>query len=187
MKRRASILAIVGASLGVRRALAAPSLKPQASSLKPRFWRATIHHTATPPDRPAERIRAIDADHRSRGWDGIGYHLLVAEDGGVFFGRPLERQGAHVKGENEGNLGVALIGDYRQSAPPEAALASVRRLLAWAFETWGFGPEAVYFHKDLAATECPGRWPKDLLFLRSPVSGLHPQKKEANRERSRTD
>jgi len=124
------------------------------------FWRATIHHTGTPPENPATRVRSIDADHRSRKWDGIGYHLLVAEDGGVYFGRPLSHQGAHVLHENEGNLGIALIGNYSDHTPPEAALASVRRLLAWAFETWGFGPEAVYFHKELAATACPGAWDK---------------------------
>ncbi|HET6441913.1 MAG TPA: N-acetylmuramoyl-L-alanine amidase [Phycisphaerae bacterium] len=135
------------------------------------FWRATIHHTATPSDRPAERVRAIDADHRSRGWDGIGYHFLVAEDGTVFTGRPLDRQGAHVKGENEGNLGIAFIGTYTNRVPPKAALASVRRLLAARpvespAATWGFGPEAVYFHRDLAATECPGTWDKGVLFDR---------------------
>ena len=166
MNRRTSILAIVGAGLAARRAVAALPEK------KSRFWRATIHHTATPPENPAARVRSIDAYHRSLGWDGIGYHLLVSEDGGVWFGRPLDKQGAHVKGENEGNLGIALIGHYSAHAPPEAALASVRRLLAWAFETWGFGPEAVLFHKELAATECPGNWPKELLFGRHAGSAM---------------
>ena len=135
------------------------------------FYRATIHHTATPPDRPAERVRNIDAYHRSLGWDGIGYHFLIAEDGQVFPGRPLDRQGAHVKGENGGNLGIAFIGTYADRPPPEAALAAARRLLAWAFETWGFGPEAVYFHKDLAATECPGAWGKDMLWVAGESKG----------------
>ncbi|HUU31867.1 MAG TPA: peptidoglycan recognition family protein [Phycisphaerae bacterium] len=125
-----------------------------------RFWRATIHHTATPPDRPAERVRNIDADHRARGWGGVGYHFLISEDGTVFPGRPLDRQGAHVLGENEGNLGIAFIGTYTDRAPPAAALASIRRLLA----AWGFGPAEVYFHRDLAATECPGMWDKGVLF-----------------------
>jgi len=181
MNRRTSILAIVGAGLAARRAMAATAAttataaKPQAAR---RYWRATIHHTDTSPANPAARVRSIDADHRARGWDGCGYHLLVAEDGGVFFGRPLDRQGAHVKGENEGNLGIALIGNYSDRAPPEAALASVRRLLAWAFETWGFGPEAVYFHKELKATECPGAWPKAMLWNSEPGT-RKPEQKEA--------
>ena len=106
MNRRTSILAMGGLLFGAVRAArgAMPSaVRPQISSLKSRFRRATIHHTATSPDRAAERVRAIDADHCSRGWDGCGYHLLVAESGAVFFGRPLDRQGAHVRGENEGN------------------------------------------------------------------------------------
>ena len=134
--------------------------KPEGGPGGLRFWRVTIHHTATSPDNPAERVRSIDADHRSRGWDGVGYHFLVAEDGTVFPGRPLDRQGAHIKGENGGNLGIAFIGTYTDRPPPEAALASVRRL----FVAWGFGPEAVYFHRDLAATECPGTWDKGVLF-----------------------
>jgi N-acetylmuramoyl-L-alanine amidase len=85
---------------------------------------------------------------------------LVAEDGTVYAGRPVGRQGAHVKGENEGNLGIAFIGTYTDRPPPEAALVAARRLLAQA----GLGPEAAYFHKDLAATECPGAWPKALLL-----------------------
>ena len=145
---------------GPREAPAGPPAVPPVGPGGRRFWRATIHHTATSANNPAERVRAIDADHRSRGWDGIGYHFLVAEDGTVFSGRPLDRQGAHVRGENEGNLGIALIGNYTDRPPPEAALAFVRRLLA----TWGFGPDAVYFHRDLAATECPGPWDQGVLF-----------------------
>jgi hypothetical protein len=158
MNRRAAILGVGAILAGAAKAVRA------APTPRGRYWRITIHHTATPSDRPADRVRAIDADHRRRGWDGIGYHLLVAEDGAVFFGRPLDRQGAHVRGENEGNLGIALIGDYVDHAPPEAALCAVCRLLAWARETWGIGRAAVYFHRDLAATECPGTWEKALLW-----------------------
>jgi len=156
MNRRTAIRAIAGAGLALGPAVAAA---PAAH----RFTRATIHHTATPSDYPAARVRAIDAYHRSLGWDGIGYHVLVGADGSLWFGRPLDRDGAHVRGQNAGNLGLAFIGDYTSGPPSAAALAAARAFLALAMAAYGFGPERVYFHKELARTACPGAWDKRLV------------------------
>jgi len=160
MNRRAAIGTIAGLALGPAAAEAAAAPGAPAAH---RFTRATIHHTVTPADRPADRVRAIDAYHRSLGWDGIGYHVLVGADGGLWFGRPLDRDGAHVRGENAGNLGLAFIGDFSSGRPAEAALQTARAFLALAQAAYGFGPEAVFFHKELARTACPGDWDKRLL------------------------
>lgn len=58
-----------------------------------------------------------------RGWSDIGYHFVITngfagrdrpdelgEDGKIWPGRPETVQGAHVRGHNEDNLGVALVG-----------------------------------------------------------------------------
>ena len=47
-----------------------------------------------------------------RNWSDIGYHYLVDRNGKVATGRPLERQGAHVKGRNKGTIGIALFGGH---------------------------------------------------------------------------
>lgn len=131
-------------------------------------WRITIHHTATPADRPGERVRAIRDHHvRINGWSDIGYHLLVGEDGSLWFGRPLAIQGAHVKGLNERNIGLAFIDDFAagpRREPSAAALETARAVLDILARTYGVPRERIYFHRDLAATECPGSWDKQKLF-----------------------
>ena len=52
----------------------------------------------------------------NRGWYDIGYHFVIDYDGTLAAGRPLVRMGAHVKGENKGTVGVALMGGYGSAA-----------------------------------------------------------------------
>ena len=69
--------------------------------------RAVIHHTATPIDTTVESIRNHHIN--VKGWDDIGYHFLVKEDGSVVEGRSMFKKGAHAKGRNN-YVGIALIG-----------------------------------------------------------------------------
>ena len=52
----------------------------------------------------------INQWHLKRGWSGIGYHYVVLLDGTIEYGRSIYKQGAHVKGENEGSIGICYIG-----------------------------------------------------------------------------
>ena len=92
-----------------------------------------VHCTATPEGRDFS-VAQIDAMHRHRGFDGIGYHYLIGLDGTVRQGRAVERVGAHVAGRNANTIGVSYVGgidragrakDTRTSAQREA----LRRLL----------------------------------------------------------
>lgn len=82
-----------------------------------------LHTTAS----PYGSFELIDAWHRDRGWDGIGYHKLITNcygsyeawkekrpepklDGDVFLGRPFTVQGAHARGWNDKSIGVAMVG-----------------------------------------------------------------------------
>ena len=69
--------------------------------------KAVIHHTATPIDTTVESIRNHHIN--VNGWDDIGYHFLIKEDGSVVEGRSMFKQGAHAKGRND-YVGIALIG-----------------------------------------------------------------------------
>ena len=68
-----------------------------------------IHCSAT---REGEDISAavIDGWHRDRGWSGIGYHYVVSLNGNIEYGRPIDKQGAHVKDHNKGSIGICYIG-----------------------------------------------------------------------------
>lgn len=48
--------------------------------------------------------------HRARGWDDIGYHVVIRRDGRMEFGRPFDVMGAHVQGYNDNSIGICLIG-----------------------------------------------------------------------------
>tara|TARA_R110001632_G_scaffold155372_1_gene273574 strand:- start:553 stop:993 length:441 start_codon:yes stop_codon:yes gene_type:complete len=52
----------------------------------------------------------INRWHLKRGWSGIGYHYVVLLDGTIEYGRSIYKQGAHVKGENKGSIGICYIG-----------------------------------------------------------------------------
>ncbi len=47
---------------------------------------------------------------KERGWSDIGYHYVITQDGSVQLGRPIERSGAHVRGQNDNSIGICLTG-----------------------------------------------------------------------------
>lgn len=53
---------------------------------------------------------AIHKLHLSFGWDGIGYHKVILQNGYIENGRPEYWSGAHVLGYNNVSIGVCLIG-----------------------------------------------------------------------------
>ncbi len=52
------------------------------------------------------RARSFHEFHREKGWGGIGYHFVIADDGALICARPTILKGAHVGGHNTENLGV---------------------------------------------------------------------------------
>lgn len=101
----------------------------------------------------------IDAWHRERGWEGIGYHFVIcngqaaahsvydaATDGLVQTGRPEMHIGAHAKGHNAHSLGVCLIGEHRFTGMQFVALQSLLRTLQ---KRHHIAPAAVLGHCEL--------------------------------------
>lgn len=126
----------------------------------------TVHHTAGPSfwgitgaDAAAE-IRNIQRFHqKQRGWADIGYHYIVDRAGNVWQGRKLMYQGAHARGDlNRGNIGIALLGNFCNQRPTAAQYRSLAILIEKICEHFGFGPERVFTHGELAEgkTSCPG-------------------------------
>ena len=88
----------------------------------------TIHCSASPQGR-GDDAETIHSWHMKRGWDGIGYHYVVLEDGEIQRGRPHYWKGAHVGGHNYRNLGICLIGDDVFTDEQYGALAFLLREL----------------------------------------------------------
>ena len=68
-----------------------------------------VHCTASPEGLDLD-AKAIDRMHRNRGFSMIGYHYLIKLDGTIEEGRPLDKQGAHVRGYNDESIGIAYVG-----------------------------------------------------------------------------
>lgn len=61
----------------------------------------------------------IDGLHRRKGWNGIGYQLVIKRNGRLEPGEPLGNRGAHVKGFNHNSVGVCMIGGVNMEGKPE--------------------------------------------------------------------
>ena len=118
----------------------------------------------------AARVRAIWNYHvNSNGWDDIGYNWLIDPNGVLYEGRADNLQGAHFCGHNSGTMGVCVMGTYSTVLPTEAAINTLKQLLAWKCCKEGIDPEDFSFHnssglnlyhisghRDGCSTECPG-------------------------------
>lgn len=101
---------------------------------------------------------------RDRGWRDIGYHFVVQLDGTVNPGRPIEIQGAHVRGHNKGSIGICYIGGIedkknengnwvaKDTRTPEQK-EGLDRLLRELMQLY---PEAtLHGHNEFSAKACP--------------------------------
>lgn len=116
-----------------------------------------IHCTATPAGRVVT-VKDVDAWHRQRGFQGIGYHYLIGLNGEVWKGRPLEAIGAHTAGQNARSIGVCYVGgldlnrkarDTRTPAQKDALVKLLKSLKSQ------FTKATIYGHRDFAQKDCP--------------------------------
>lgn len=150
---------------------------------------AVVHHTTgsnkySKTEAPGI-VRAIWKYHAvNLGWCDIGYNALVDKYGQIYEGRAggLDKnvQGAHTGGFNENTWGVSMLGDYQSTAPSNAMLDSVGKLIGWRLRVAGIDPAGkgkhvsegtsftfvpqgksvtlpnIFAHRDVGNTACPG-------------------------------
>lgn len=117
-----------------------------------------IHCSATPEGRDYT-VTDIDRWHRTKGWNGIGYHYVVYRDGSVHTGRTMEVSGAHCVGHNANSIGVCYIGGMtadnrkpKDTRTPEQKTA-LRELIKTLRTKY---PNAtVHGHNEFARKACP--------------------------------
>ncbi|MEO1009291.1 MAG: peptidoglycan recognition family protein [Planctomycetota bacterium] len=156
---------VVGA-MGVERRSAWASEPPRVllADRMRRIQRITIHHDAMPSSGmlargdAADRLRAIQRAHFELGWADIGYHYAIDPAGRVWEGRPTNLQGAHVRDQNERNLGIVVLGNFMHEQPTPAAVAALRSFVGAQALRYRVPPARVRTHRELAATQCPGTW-----------------------------
>lgn len=140
--------------------------QPIVSDTKPMngISRITVHHDGMNPflstsqAAASQRLEAIRRAHVSaNGWADIGYHYVIDPAGRVWEARPLQLQGAHVKDNNEHNLGVMMLGNYDQQAPTNASAKALDDFVAAMMRRYRVPVSRVYTHQEIRPTACPGR------------------------------
>lgn len=129
-----------------------------------------IHHS----DSRKDSVASIDRWHRQKGWDGIGYHLVIGNGVAMGLGtvEPTfrwrnQREGAHAGGGDLGRpynqlgIGICLIGKFNEETPDpvqEARLAELCTLLIHHVPT--LSAARIIGHGDVPGkdTNCPGRY-----------------------------
>tara|TARA_B100000963_G_C22593185_1_gene656510 strand:- start:875 stop:1300 length:426 start_codon:yes stop_codon:yes gene_type:complete len=106
----------------------------------------------------------IDKWHKKRGWRGIGYHYVIALDGSMEYGRPVEQIGAHVKKMNKNSIGIVYIGGVEAERGPDGDWVAKDTRTPEQKETLilllkvlkKLHPEAtIHGHNEFAAKSCP--------------------------------
>ena len=121
----------------------------------PDYFPAThiiVHHTATAntSDHWYAVLRSIWYYHAvTLGWADIGYNFLIDPSGTIYEGRAYANatghsdddvEAGHCYSYNRYTVGLAIIGDYRTTAPTTVSVTAAERLMAWKFSQRGLGP-----------------------------------------------
>ena len=98
-------------------------------SLGPEFH-VTGHYSAGAraknPSQAKALTKSFHTDHKNKGWGGIAYHYLIADDGTLVGARPTILKGAHVGGHNSNNIGIVMPGTSGDHPTP-----AQRRTYRW--------------------------------------------------------
>ncbi len=118
-----------------------------------------VHCSATREGQHIDVDTIRDWHVNGRGWSDIGYHYVIYLDGTVHPGRPIERSGAHTKGQNSNSIGICYIGGVetdgktpKDTRTPEqkAALDNLLFVLTDIFTN-----TTIHGHNEFAAKACP--------------------------------
>ena len=117
--------------------------------LKEQIKYIVIHCSDTSESDCAEDIHRL---HLSFGWEGIGYHKIIKQNGRIENGRPEFWVGAHVYGFNNESLGICLIGKTNFNKKQFITLKKL--LLQWKIK---YPYAKILGHRDLVKTKktCP--------------------------------
>jgi hypothetical protein len=141
--------------------------------------RITVHHDALPStgirsmSDSARRLESVRQSHVRNGWVDIGYHYSIDPMGRVWEARPNNLQGAHVKNQNEHNLGVMLMGNFNEHAPTSDALNTLDAFLAEMMRRYRVPVGRVFTHQEIGPSACPGvRLQRYMVATRAPSGRL---------------
>jgi hypothetical protein len=166
---------------------ARPVHSPEYGTVKLGF----VHHTVNPNGYSADAVPSMllaifDYHVQVRGFWDIAYNFMIDAYGRIWEARAggidMPVMGAHAGAYNTQSTGVAVLGDFMNVVPSQAAIAALEALLAWKLSLHGVparghvtvvvDPASAYYtpfapgehvslprvagHRDGDSTDCPG-------------------------------
>jgi hypothetical protein len=143
------------------------------TDLPPRTWRMraardfdrlTVHHAgngiekAVSENAVMHKLDGVLAAHMNRRYGDVGYHFVVDYAGRVWEGRSLAYEGAHVAYQNEGNIGIMLLGNFEKQKPSEAQWQACACLASALRDRFMIKRHRIYGHRDIGHSVCPGQY-----------------------------
>lgn len=119
-----------------------------------------VHHSASS---PTVSVEAIARYHTStRGWPGIAYHFCIEADGTIKQTQYVDTVSFHAGNANAYSIGICLIGNFTDAAPPAPQLDALIALVSYLSEPLMITD--VIPHREVSQTSCPGEtweswWP----------------------------
>jgi hypothetical protein len=102
----------------------------------------------------------LEKPPRNTFWPDLPYHFLIAPDGRIFEGRPVQYEPeSNTKYPLKGNIGIEMMGDFNLQRPSVRQLRSSVQLTAWLSRKYHIDLDHVRTHQDVAPgqTDCPGK------------------------------
>ena len=141
-----------------------------------------VHCTATQPEwmegQPlSAKVKEIDAWHKKRGFNRIGYQYVIDRNGEIAKGRAETEVGAHVANYNTGSIGISLVGGFgsNENDPFEKNFTSQQNIalrnLIDDIKTRAKITK-IRGHNEVSAKACPGFSVKRWLANKSPQRPL---------------
>lgn len=117
-----------------------------------------VHCTATPEGREVtkEDLKKWHVDER--GWSDIGYHFFIDLQGDLHECRPIERTGAHCKGQNFDSIGIAYAGGSDKDGNPKDTRTKIQKAALEDFLCYLkvlYSEAKIYGHRDFSKKACP--------------------------------
>ena len=129
-------------------------LRPDRFQVGRKVNRIIIHHSASPSSTTVDEIRKWHVE--DNGWNDIGYHFIITEDGVIHECRPLAKIGAHTKGYNRYSIGICVVGNTSITAPSMTQMEQLTLLISALRHDFQLEPEDIEGHQEFGNTECPG-------------------------------
>ncbi|WP_027625598.1 peptidoglycan recognition protein family protein [Clostridium lundense] len=100
-------------------------------------------------------IEDIHNWHLNNGWSGCGYHYLVRKNGVIYKGRGEKALDAHCINYNAISIGICVEGSYNFETMPDIQYNALIELIRCICNKYNI--TEIYGHRELNATDCPGK------------------------------